>query len=173
MNSTYQPPESSSTPPAASSSTTVPAASAVPPASGAIPQYIVIHDHIHDTYKHPIQHFVFEDEPFPDIAKDKLVVVDVDKRGRLNVASYSPHLQIFEGRLEQSTVSDPLEANSASQQQPPMDPGLLTLILEGVSAPQGNEAIESLQSIQDIDTMKDMLANFKHRNELVRKVFQQ
>ncbi|ORX61464.1 hypothetical protein DM01DRAFT_1332068 [Hesseltinella vesiculosa] len=147
-----------------------------PPASGhasnpAIPQYIVIHDQIHDTFKHPIQHFVFEDEPFPDVAKDKLVLVDLDESGQIKVDSYSPHLQIIEGRLEQNTVSDPLDQHQPHQTS--TDPGLLTLILEGVSAPQANEAIESLQSIQDMETMKDVLNKFKHRNEMVRKVFQQ
>lgn len=100
----------------------------------SIPQLVVIKDQVHNTYKHPIIHYVFEEEPFPDIAKDKLIVVDYDSEAVTasgnqdpKVESYSPHFQVSHCRLEQSTVNDQFDASTT---------GLLNLILEGVSAPQ-------------------------------------
>ncbi|CAO3641286.1 unnamed protein product [Cunninghamella blakesleeana] len=131
-----------------------------------IPQFVVIRDQIHNTYKHPIIHYVFEDEPLPDISKDKLIVVDFDTpNSEPKVDSYSPHFQVSQYRLEQSTVNDRFEQG--------MTTGLLNLILEGVSAPQANEAIESLQSINSIDNLKETLFNFKNRNEMVKNIFEQ
>ncbi|CAO3583994.1 unnamed protein product [Absidia cylindrospora] len=99
-----------------------------------IPQLVVIRDQVRNTYKHPIIHYVFEDEPFPDIAKDKLIVVDYDleRAGTYNgdeprVQSYSPHFQVSHSRLEQSTVNNQFDQSTV---------GLVNLILEGVSAPQ-------------------------------------
>ncbi|CAO3597639.1 unnamed protein product [Absidia cylindrospora] len=51
--------------------------------------------------------------------------------------------------------------------------GLLNLIVEGVSAPQTNEAIESLQPVRNVDGLMEMIFNFKNRNEMVQKVFRQ
>jgi hypothetical protein len=100
----------------------------------SIPQLVVIRDQVHNTYKHPIIHYVFEEEPFPDIAKDKLIVVDYDSEAITasgnhdpKVESYSPHFQVSHCRLEQSTVNDQFDTSTT---------GLLNLILEGVSAPQ-------------------------------------
>ncbi|KAI9307540.1 hypothetical protein BJ944DRAFT_237774 [Cunninghamella echinulata] len=133
--------------------------------SGNIPQLVVIQDQIHNTYKHPILHYVFEDESLPDIPKDKLIVVDFDtSNGEPKVDSYSPNFQVSQYRLEQSTVNDRFDQGMA---------GLFNLILEGVSAPQANEAIESLQSIKNVDNLKETLFNFKNRNDMVKKIFEQ
>ncbi|KAI8344771.1 hypothetical protein BC941DRAFT_409578 [Chlamydoabsidia padenii] len=149
--------------------TTTSSSSSSNPPPFPIPQLVVIRDQVHNTYKHPIIHYVFEDEPFPDISKDKLVVVDYDSEAITgerdpHVESYSPHFQISHCRLEQSTVNDQFDTSTT---------GLLNLILEGVSAPQSNEAIESLQPVRSTDNLIEMIFNFKNRNEMVKKVFQQ
>lgn len=93
--------------------------------SAEIPQFVVIRDLVHNTYKHPTIHYVFEDEPFPDVPRDKLIVVDLDQNAQFSSAeSYSPHFQVTDCRLEQSTISDQLDDRGGT--------GLLTV--EGVSA---------------------------------------
>ncbi|ORZ04354.1 hypothetical protein BCR42DRAFT_429240 [Absidia repens] len=145
----------------------IPSSSSTPPFT--IPQLVVIRDQIHNTYKHPILHYVFEDESFPDIPKDKLIVVDygleaADGGDEPKVESYSPDFQVLNSRLEQSTMNDQFDQSAT---------GLLNLIVEGVSAPQTNEAIESLQPVRNVDGLMEMIFNFKNRNEMVQKVFRQ
>ncbi|KAI8874804.1 hypothetical protein K501DRAFT_319880 [Backusella circina FSU 941] len=129
-----------------------------------IPQFVVIRDQIHNTYKHPVVHYVFQDEEFPDVQKDKLIVVDLDESATqlTHVDSYSPHFQVTDCLLEQSQVNEQFEE----------DTGPLNLTIEGVSAPKVNEAIESLQPIRNMDGLKETIFNFKNRNEMVKKVFQ-
>ncbi|KAI8374201.1 uncharacterized protein BYT42DRAFT_547280 [Radiomyces spectabilis] len=93
-----------------------------------IPQFVIIRDEIHNIYKQPVLHYVFEDEEFPDVPKSNLIVVDLDDTAT-NVAaidSYSPHFQVTNCRLEQSTLSDQLEDGTS----------LLNLTIDGVSAPK-------------------------------------
>lgn len=93
-----------------------------------IPQFVVIHDQIDNTYKHPIIHYVFEDEKFPDVPKDDLILVDLDATASqlVSVDSYSPHFQVTDCILEQSQLGDQFEE----------DASLLNLTIEGVSAPK-------------------------------------
>ncbi|KAF7731430.1 hypothetical protein EC973_000238 [Apophysomyces ossiformis] len=93
-----------------------------------IPKFAVIRDQVHNTYKHPILHYVFEDEEFPDVPKDNLIVVDLNESATevTSIDSYSPHFQVTNCRLEQSAVTDQFEENA----------GLLNLTIEGVSAPK-------------------------------------
>jgi hypothetical protein len=93
-----------------------------------IPQFVVIRDQIHNTYKHPVVHYVFQDEEFPDVQKDKLIVVDLDASATqlTNVDSYSPHFQVTDCLLEQSQVNEQFEEDTSP----------LNLTIEGVSAPK-------------------------------------
>ncbi|KAI7856760.1 hypothetical protein BDC45DRAFT_48599 [Circinella umbellata] len=97
--------------------------------SNEIPQFVVIRDQVHSTYKHPIVHYVFEDEPFPEIPKDNLIMVDMDEQAQLDqVESYSPHFQVTNCRLDHnSTVYDQFEGDHDGS-------GFMTI--EGVSAPR-------------------------------------
>ncbi|KAI9489557.1 hypothetical protein BDB00DRAFT_790979 [Zychaea mexicana] len=97
--------------------------------SNEIPQFVVIRDQVHSTYKHPIVHYVFEDEPFPEVPKDNLIMVDLDENAQLGkVESYSPHFQVTNCRLDHnSTVYDQFEGDHDGS-------GLMTI--EGVSAPR-------------------------------------
>jgi hypothetical protein len=99
-----------------------------PPQQLDIPQFVVIHDQIDNTYKHPVIHYVFEDENFPDVPKDDLILVDLDSTASqlISVDSYSPHFQVTDCILEQSQLSDQFEEEAS----------LLNLTIEGVSAPK-------------------------------------
>ncbi|KAI9266457.1 hypothetical protein BDA99DRAFT_22248 [Phascolomyces articulosus] len=132
-------------------------------ANNEIPQFVVIRDQVHSIYKHPIVHYVFEDEPFPEVPKDNLIMVDLDEHVQLDqVESYSPHFQVTNCRLDHnSTVYDQFEGDHDGS-------GLMTI--EGVSAPRA-EAIESLQPVRNLDNLKETLVNFKLRNEMVKSVF--
>lgn len=92
-----------------------------------IPQFVVIHDQIHNTYKHPIIHYVFEDESFPDVPKDDLILVDLDANATrlLSVDSYSPQFQVTECILEPSQFTDQFDEEAS----------LFNLTIEGISAP--------------------------------------
>lgn len=91
-----------------------------------IPQFVVIHDQITDTYKHPVIHYMFEDEDFPAVPKDKLIMVELDaSTSQLqHVDSYSPHFQVTDCVLEQSQLSEQFEEEAM----------LLNLTIEGLSA---------------------------------------
>ena len=97
--------------------------------SNEIPQFVVIRDQVHSTYKHPIVHYVFDEEPFPDVPKDNLIMVDLDHNVQIGqVESYSPHFQVTNCRLDHnSTVYDHFEGDHDGS-------GLMTI--EGVSAPR-------------------------------------
>ena len=94
-----------------------------------IPQFVVIRDQVHNTYKHPIVHYVFEDEPFPEVTKENLILVDLDDNAQLReIDSYSPHFQVIDCRLDHnSTVYDQFDGAHDGT-------GLMTI--EGVSAPK-------------------------------------
>ncbi|KAG2233531.1 hypothetical protein INT48_003402 [Thamnidium elegans] len=119
-----------------------------------IPQFVVIHDQLKKAYKHPIIHYVFEGDPFPDVPKDELIIVELDSTASqlLNVDSYSPHFQVTDCVLEQSQLSDQFEE----------DASLLNLTIEGVSSikPDSNDI---LQPIRSMDNLKEVIANFKNR----------
>ncbi|KAI8350126.1 hypothetical protein BD560DRAFT_230472 [Blakeslea trispora] len=94
------------------------------PQSLNIPQFVVIHDQINNTYKHPVIHYVFEEEDFPNIPRDKLILVDLDPGTQLkSVNSYSSEFQVTDCVLEQSPLSDQFE----------QDTTLFNLTIEGVS----------------------------------------
>ncbi|KAJ8657058.1 hypothetical protein O0I10_007137 [Lichtheimia ornata] len=132
--------------------------------SSDIPQFVVIRDQVHNTYKHPIVHYVFEDEPFPEVTKENLILVDLDDNAQLSeIDSYSPHFQVIDCRLDHnSTVYDQFDGAHDGT-------GLMTI--EGVSAPKANEAIESLQPVRNLDNLRETIFNFKTRNEMVKRVF--
>ncbi|GAA5811884.1 hypothetical protein MFLAVUS_005331 [Mucor flavus] len=127
-----------------------------------IPQFVVIHDQLQKTYKHPIIHYVFEGDPFPDVPKDELIIVELDATASqlLNVDSYSPHFQVTDCVLEQSQLSDQFEE----------DASLLNLTIEGVSAIKPNDSNDILQPIRSMDNLKEVIANFKNRNALVKNI---
>ncbi|KAI7908006.1 uncharacterized protein BX663DRAFT_492705 [Cokeromyces recurvatus] len=93
-----------------------------------IPQFVVIHDQIDNTYKYPVIHYVFEDEDFPNVPKDKLILVDLDSSASQleNIDSYSPYFQVTDCILEQSEMADPFEEEAS----------LINLTIEGTSAPK-------------------------------------
>ncbi|GAA5806152.1 hypothetical protein HPULCUR_011682 [Helicostylum pulchrum] len=127
-----------------------------------IPQFVVIHDQLQKTYKHPIIHYVFEGDPFPDVPKDELIIVELDSTASqlLNVDSYSPRFQVTDCVLEQSQLSDQFEE----------DASLLNLTIEGVSAIKPNDSNDMLQPIRSMDNLKEVIANFKNRNALVKNI---
>lgn len=93
-----------------------------------IPQFVVIHDQLSNTYKHPVIHYVFEDEDFPNVPKDKLILVDLDNSATQlkSVDCYSSSFQVTDCVLEQSQMSDQFEEEA----------GIINLTIEGISAPK-------------------------------------
>ena len=92
-----------------------------------IPQFVVIHDQIHNTYKHPVIHYVFEEEDFPlNIPKDNVILVELDSSASQlkSVDSYSSKFQVTDCVLEQSQMSDQFDEGAS----------LLNLTIEGISA---------------------------------------
>lgn len=92
-----------------------------------IPQFVVIHDQIRNTYKHPVIHYVFEEEDFPlNIPKDNVILVELDSSASQfkSVDSYSSKFQVTDCVLEQSQMSDQFDEEAS----------LLNLTIEGISA---------------------------------------
>lgn len=91
-----------------------------------IPHFVVIHDQIKKTYRHPVIHYVFEGDLLPEVPKDELIIVDLDSTASqlLQVDSYSSHFQVTDCLLEHSQLSDQFEE----------DASLLNLTIEGVSS---------------------------------------
>ncbi|OBZ89170.1 hypothetical protein A0J61_02776 [Choanephora cucurbitarum] len=127
--------------------------SSAPPQPLNIPQFVVIHDQINNTYKHPVIHYVFEDEDFPDIPREKLILVDLDPGTQLKSAnSYSPEFQVTDCVLEQSPLSDQFE----------QDTTLFNLTIQGVSTSLV-ETVEGIPPIKNDDHLKETLFHFKNR----------
>ncbi|CAO3620679.1 unnamed protein product [Mucor fragilis] len=129
-----------------------------------IPQFVVIHDKIHNIYKHPVIHYVFEDEDFPlDIPKDNVILVELDSSASQlkSVDSYSANFQVTDCVLEQSQMSDQFDE----------DASLLNLTIEGISARKLKEDIEGIQPIKNLDNLREQLHSYKTRNEIIKKVF--
>ncbi|KAG1459663.1 hypothetical protein G6F56_006114 [Rhizopus delemar] len=93
-----------------------------------IPQFVIIHDHVNNSYKHPIIHYVFEEEEFPQVPKEKLIVVELDSTATelASVDSYSPDFQVTDCVLEQSRLNSQFEKEESN---------LFNLTIEGVSVP--------------------------------------
>lgn len=123
-----------------------------------IPQFVIIHDYLNNSYKHPIIHYVFEQEEFPQVPKEKLIVVELDSTATqlTNVDSYNPDFQVTDCVLEQSRLNSQCERE---------DSNLFNLTIEGVSIPTIHEAID------DIDHLKEAASQFKERNEIMKKIF--
>lgn len=129
-----------------------------------IPQFVVIHDQIHNTYKHPVIHYVFEEEDFPlNIPKDNVILVELDSSASQlkSVDSYSSKFQVTDCVLEQSQMSDQFDEEAS----------LLNLTIEGISARKLKEDIEGIQPIKSLDNLREQLHSYKTRNEIVKKVF--
>ncbi|ORE04613.1 hypothetical protein BCV72DRAFT_307151 [Rhizopus microsporus var. microsporus] len=130
-----------------------------------IPQFVIIHDQTLNAYKHPVIHYVFEQEEFPEVPKDKLIVVELDSTATqlTSVDSYSPDFQVTDCILEQSRLSSQFEKEESN---------LFNLTIEGVSVPVVHQTPSS-QPIHSIDSLKETIFQFKDRNEMVKKVFKQ
>ncbi|CAG8735450.1 16513_t:CDS:1, partial [Racocetra fulgida] len=59
-----------------------PMTSTTQPGPSTVPQFVVIHDQMQQSWKHPVVHYVFEDEPFPTNApKDRCILVNLKEDG--------------------------------------------------------------------------------------------
>jgi hypothetical protein len=97
-----------------------------------IPQFVVIHDQARNTYKHPVVHYVFEDEAIPDsIPRDSCIVVDLNQSASevVKADSLDPSFQITNCRLDISTSTESGRFSGTND-----DAELVNLTIEGVSA---------------------------------------
>src|SRR3954469_5276235 len=99
----------------------------------SLPQFVVIHDQMTESYKHPIVHYVFEDEELLslDLSKNsQCIVVELSLNASqiIAVSSYSHMFQVSECRVE-STVN--MSASGGSSQME--NSGHLMLKIEGIS----------------------------------------
>src|SRR4051812_43422797 len=101
--------------------------SSIPP----LPQFVVIHDKTTEAYKHPIVHYVFDDEELPlDLSKNsQCVVVELSPSASqiAGAASYSHAFQVSECRIEDAAN---ISASGGSQAE---SSSLLMLKIEGLS----------------------------------------
>lgn len=52
------------------------------PPTSTVPQFVVIHDQMQQSWKHPVVHYVFEDEPLPlNVPKERCVLVNLSEDG--------------------------------------------------------------------------------------------
>ncbi|KAI9250718.1 hypothetical protein BY458DRAFT_23424 [Sporodiniella umbellata] len=125
-----------------------------------IPQFVIIHDRTDNSYKHPIVHYVFEEEDFPQVPKENLIVVELDSTASqlTSVDSYSSNFQVTECVLEQSRLNSQFEKE---------DSNLFNLTIQGLSVPTDDG------SIRDIEHLKEVMAQFEERNEDIFKIFDQ
>ncbi|OAD80606.1 hypothetical protein PHYBLDRAFT_138159 [Phycomyces blakesleeanus NRRL 1555(-)] len=124
-----------------------------------ISQGVVIHDQTNNTLRHPVVHYVFEGEDFPNVPKEQLILIDIDPATTTlnSIDSYSPHFQVTDCQLEQSIPKDTFEEAFST----------ISLTIEGVSAPR----LEDAEPIRSLDHLKESLLEFKTRNELANLVF--
>src|SRR3954471_7041021 len=99
----------------------------------SLPQFVVIHDQTTESYKHPIVHYVFEDEELLslDLSKNsQCIVVELSSNALqiIAVSSYSHTFQASECRVE-SAIN--MSASGGSSQTE--NSGHLMLKIEGIS----------------------------------------
>ncbi|CAG8532823.1 332_t:CDS:2 [Paraglomus brasilianum] len=127
-----------------------------------IPQFVVLHDQLQQSWKHPIVHYVFEEEPFPmGMPKDHCVVVDITEDGDAvaDVHSYSHRFQVTGCKISSTPqLGAPSRESAAS----------LMLTIEGLTA--SNNSSDPPQSMQhrsgNADEM-DQISNIYGLDELL------
>lgn len=97
-----------------------------------IPQFVVIHDLARNTYKHPVVHYVFEDEAIPNnIPRESCILVDMNDSATEVAKAHSldPTFQITKCRLDTSSNTEANGLTGAGD-----DTELVNLVIDGVSA---------------------------------------
>jgi hypothetical protein len=97
-----------------------------------IPQFVVIHDLARNTYKHPVVHYVFEDEAIPNnIPRDSCILVDLNDSATVVAKAHSldPTFQVTNCRLDASSNTEASGPAGAGD-----DTELVNLVIDGVSA---------------------------------------
>lgn len=101
--------------------------------NSTIPQFVVIQDHTTQSYRHPVVHYVFEDEELDGaVPKDSCIVVDLSEAGSdvVNVDSYSPLFQVTECRVEAAASTT---AAISSTNMGGSETTMMMLTIEGIS----------------------------------------
>ncbi|GAB5591458.1 hypothetical protein Unana1_06358 [Umbelopsis nana] len=132
-----------------------------------IPQFVVIHDQARNTYKHPVVHYVFEDEAIPDtVPKTSCIIVDLNESATevVKADSLDPAFQIINCRLDKNTSTEAGGFSGTSD-----DAELVNLTIDGVSA-HVEPRLTSKAPLVDMDSVREAIFNFKDRNEMMRRV---
>ncbi|RUP46550.1 hypothetical protein BC936DRAFT_146813 [Jimgerdemannia flammicorona] len=98
----------------------------------SIPQFVVIKDHTAQSHRHPVVHYVFEDEELDGgVPKDGCIVVDLSDTCSevVGADSYSPLFQVTECRVE--AVASSTAALSTNMGGETTD--MMMLTIEGIS----------------------------------------
>ncbi|CAG8517000.1 6761_t:CDS:2 [Acaulospora morrowiae] len=142
-----------------------------------VPQFVVIYDQMQQSWKHPVVHYVFEDEPFPLIAqKDRCVLVDLKEDGE-SVADCHSLSHTFQ--VTDCKVSLTPQMNAAGQggKEPSSATGLM-LTIEGISnsksiRSRGNQLgfRDEFDQSSSIFGLDGLVYDYKRRNDLMRQLF--
>ncbi|RHZ57527.1 hypothetical protein Glove_386g45 [Diversispora epigaea] len=140
-----------------------------------VPQFVVIHDQMQQSWKHPVVHYVFEDEHFPfNVPKERCVLVNLNDDGEsvADCHSLSHNFQVTNCKISltpQMTASGQGKESSTTT-------GLM-LTIEGMSSNKsskirGNkfgirEEFEQSSSIFGLD---ELVCDYKKRNDLLRQL---
>ena len=106
--------------------------STTPSGPSTVPQFVVIHDQLQQCWKHPVVHYVFDDEPFPsDVPRDSYVLVNLGEDGEsiVDVNSLSHNFQVTNCK-----VSSTPQMNATAGPGGKESNTSLMLTIEGMSA---------------------------------------
>ncbi|CAG8467747.1 4560_t:CDS:2 [Ambispora leptoticha] len=157
------------------------AQSPLPPQPSTIPQFVVLHDKLQQSWKHPFVHYVFEDEPFPPhiVPKDHCIIVEFAQDGETvkQVHSQSHNFQVTNYKIS-STPTFGSGKESGGGGAPAAS---LMLTIEGMSAGKPPDTLalspnpfsyreEMDQTSTNMFGLDELLSDFKRRNELLRQI---
>ncbi|CAG8520750.1 11597_t:CDS:2 [Diversispora eburnea] len=114
-----------------------------------VPQFVVIHDQMQQSWKHPVVHYVFEEEHFPfNVPKERCVLVNLNEDGEsvADCHSLSHNFQVTNCKISltpQMTASGQGKESSTTT-------GLM-LTIEGMSSKEEFEQSSSIFGLDELE----------------------
>ncbi|RIA90267.1 hypothetical protein C1645_737995 [Glomus cerebriforme] len=144
-----------------------------PSGPSTVPQFVVIHDQLQQCWKHPVVHYVFDDEPFPsDVPKDSYVLVNLGEDGEsvVDVNSLSHKFQVTNCKVSSTPQMNATTGPGSGKESNTS----LMITIEGMSAnqPAKNRSKQYRDEFDQSSSMfglDDLVYDFKKRNELIRQ----
>ncbi|RIB02685.1 hypothetical protein C2G38_2124750 [Gigaspora rosea] len=154
-----------------------PITSTTQPGPSTVPQFVVIHDQMQQSWKHPIVHYVFEDEPFPSNApKDRCILVNLKEDGE-SVADCYSFSHTFQVSNYKISSTPQMNTTGTGSKESSITTSLM-LTIEGMSAKNstGNNENqfgykEEFDQSSNVFELDELVYDYKRRNELIRQLF--